>query len=165
MNHNNRIREVNDRNKETEDKIFFYTPYFYAFDNFSAHAIEIWGKLFLTSEHAYQWKKYEKSAPDLAEKIFASRSASEVKLISDSNKDKVDPNFHKKKLAVMEEIIRAKAQQHPRVVEKLMMTQEKEIIENSPYDDFWGIGPDGNGQNHLGKLWMKLRDELRASLQ
>jgi len=151
----------NDRNKETDDKIFFYTPYFYAFDNFSAHAVELWGKLFLTSEHAYQWKKYEKHAPDLAEAILAARSATAVKMISDLNKDKVDPDFWKIKLNVMEEILREKAKQHPRVVEKLLETKDKEIVENSPYDDFWGIGPNGNGENHLGKLWMKLRDELR----
>lgn len=60
----------------------------------------------------------------------------------------------------MEEILRAKLAQHPRIQEKLLETKNKQIIENSPYDDFWGIGPENNGQNHLGKVWMKLRDEL-----
>ncbi len=86
-----------DRNRETDNEVFFYTPYFYAFDNFSAHAVEIWGKLFMTSEHAYQWKKYETHAPDLAEAIFLARSPSAVKKISDANKDKVDPDFSNKK--------------------------------------------------------------------
>jgi hypothetical protein len=38
----------NDFNKETEDAIHFYTPIFYAFDNFSPYTVEIWGKKFQT---------------------------------------------------------------------------------------------------------------------
>ncbi len=53
-----------DLNIETDAEILFYTPYYHVFDNFSAHAVEIWGKLFPTSEHAYQWKKFEESAPE-----------------------------------------------------------------------------------------------------
>jgi domain of unknown function (DUF1768) len=35
------------------------------------------------------------------------------------------------------------------------------IVEDSPKDDFWGWGSNRNGQNNLGKLWMKLREELK----
>lgn len=35
------------------------------------------------------------------------------------------------------------------------------IVEDSPKDDFWGWRPNRNGQNNLGKLWMKLREELK----
>ncbi len=41
------------------------------------------------------------------------------------------------------------------------MTLFYPIVEYSPVDAYWGWGPRKNGQNHLGKLWMKLRDELR----
>lgn len=34
--------------------IKFYTDKYYAFDNFSAHAVEYGGKIYPTSEHAYQ---------------------------------------------------------------------------------------------------------------
>jgi len=43
----------------------------------------------------------------------------------------------------------------------LLETGEKELLENSPVDAYWGVGPTGDGLNHLGKLWMKLRDELQ----
>ena len=41
-----------------------------------------------------------------------------------------------------------------------MSTKDYIIVEDSPKDNFWGWGKDRTGENHLGKLWMKLRDEL-----
>jgi hypothetical protein len=34
------------------------------------------------------------------------------------------------------------------------------LIENSWRDDFWGWGPNRDGKNQLGKLWMEIRSEL-----
>ncbi len=106
-------------------------------------------------------KKFEESAPELAQAIFEARNPYAVKEISDSNKDKVHPNFQDKKLEIMEEILRAKLKQHPSVREKLLKTGQKVIIENSPSDDYWGAGREGKGENHLGKIWMKLREEIK----
>ncbi len=36
-----------------------------------------------------------------------------------------------------------------------------DIVEDSPKDDFWGWGPNRDGRNELGKIWMRLRSELR----
>jgi hypothetical protein len=41
---------------------------------------------------------------------------------------------------------------------------DRELIEDSWRDDFWGWGPHRNGKNMLGKLWMEIRSELRAAL-
>ena len=35
------------------------------------------------------------------------------------------------------------------------------IVEDFPKDDFLGWGSNRNGQNNLGKLWMKLREGLK----
>ncbi|OGI90475.1 hypothetical protein A2911_02710 [Candidatus Nomurabacteria bacterium RIFCSPLOWO2_01_FULL_40_15] len=146
-----------DFNKETNQAVYFFTPPHYALDNFSAFSVEIWGKLFMTSEHAYQWKKYHVNHLDIAEEIFTAGSSHQVKKISDANKDKVSSDFHKDKIYIMEEILRVKLQQHEKVQRTLKETGSKEIIENNPNDEFWGIGS-GNGQNMLGKIWMKIRD-------
>ena len=149
----------NDLNKETDHAVYFYTPEFYVFDNFSAFAIKIWERIFPTSEHAYQWKKYSDSQPDIAELIFNASSPNATKKIADANKDKVAPGWHEHKTGIMEEILRAKLHQHEKVREALLRTGDREIVENSPADDFWGAGPNGTGRNELGKLWMKLRTE------
>ena len=51
-------------------------------------------------------------------------------------------------------------EQNPYVKKKLLETKDYLIVEDSPKDSYWGWGEDRNGENHLGKLWMKLRDEL-----
>ncbi len=146
---------------ETEEAVYFFTPPFYTLDNFSAYIVKIWGKKFLTSEHAYQWKKYSISHPDIADQILNTTNPSDAKKIADAHRADVSPNWEKEKADVMKEIIRAKIQQHEKVQRVLTKTGDKEIFENSPNDSFWGVGPEGTGQNMLGKIWMQLRDELR----
>ena len=147
-------------NKETEKEVFFYTPKFYALDNFSAFVVEIWNKKFPTSEHAYQWRKYYEVHPSIAEEIFNATSPNQVKKIADMYVKDVPQEFHDNKIPIMEEILRAKVTQHDKVLRTLQETGDREIIENSPTDSFWGIGPERNGQNMLGKLWTKIRDDL-----
>jgi ribA/ribD-fused uncharacterized protein len=138
--------------------INFYTPKFYVFNNFSAHAIEFRGKLYPTCEHAYQATK----CTDLLgqEAIRNARSPLQAKtLANDTYKAAKDPDWGSKKVAVVEEILRAKLAQHPEAQEALRESGHEEIVEDSPTDYFWGEGTDGSGQNMFGKLWMKLRDE------
>lgn len=150
---------IRDLNKEDSDSIYFFTPPYYVLDNFSAFQVEIWGKVFMTPEHAYQWKKYSEDYPDIAESIFNAKSPHDTKKIADANKDKVSEEFHANKPEIMKEILRAKLGQHEKVKKTLVQTGNKKIIENNQKDEFWGIGT-GNGKNMLGKLWMELRDNI-----
>ena len=52
-----------------------------------------------------------------------------------------------------------KIEQHPEIKENLINTGFRQIIYNSKYNDYWGIGS-GKGQNILGKLWEEIRKEL-----
>jgi len=42
----------------------------------------------------------------------------------------------------------------------LLSTGEEELVENSPWDEFWGCGRNGEGLNWLGRLLMEIRDNL-----
>lgn len=42
----------------------------------------------------------------------------------------------------------------------LLGTGDAVLVEDSPIDDYWGIGENGDGQNMLGKLLMELRSKL-----
>jgi predicted NAD-dependent protein-ADP-ribosyltransferase YbiA (DUF1768 family) len=64
----------------------------------------------------------------------------------------------------MTEIIRAKYEQHPLVQETLRKSGRRTIVETNATDAFWGWGPDTKGENMLGKIWMKLRDEIPPDL-
>jgi ribA/ribD-fused uncharacterized protein len=138
--------------------IKFYTPRFYVFNNFSAHAIEFRGELYPTSEHAYQAAKC--TDPRGREEIRNARSPSQAKtLANEIFRDAKDPDWECRKVAVLEEILRAKLAQHPEAQEALRESGQEDIVEDSPTDYFWGEGADGSGQNMLGKLWMKIRAE------
>ena len=43
----------------------------------------------------------------------------------------------------------------------LLSTGDREIIEDSPLDSYWGCGKDGKGGNMLGKLLTRVRTEIR----
>jgi len=111
-----------------------------------------------TSEHAYQAAKFRSG--EFQERIMYADSAHDAKVRARSLSEYVRPDWDDVKLGVMEEICRAKLEQHEFIQESLRKTGDREIIEDSPKDAFWGWGPDQKGENHLGKIWMKLRDEM-----
>ena len=140
--------------------MYFFTPAFSPLENFSAHGVAIWEKIFPTVEHAFHWKKFSSVAPGIAAEILAARSPHAAKKIADANKAKIPADWINIRVEIMERILKAKAEQHEDVREALHRTGNRTIVENSPVDDFWGIGPNGKGENMVGKILMKIRDSL-----
>jgi len=149
---------------ETSGKIVgFYEREYYVFSNFSSFAVKWKGKLWPTSEHAYQASRFIGENPKIVEKIFKAKSADEAYKIAQENlKDDFD-QYGDADIKNMEDIVRHKLKQNPYVAHKLIQTGEREIVEDSPKDSFWGWGAKRNGRNELGKIWMKLRDEIAES--
>lgn len=148
--------------KETT-AILFYESEYYMFSNFASFAVKYNGLLWATSEHAYQAAKFEdKEVVDL---IHKSLSSHDCKKIARVHKEKINPIWDSVKVSVMEDIIRTKISMHPYIREKILETGDREIIEDSPKDSFWGRGPDFKGRNELGKVWMKMRSELHSKQQ
>lgn len=143
---------------DTEDRILFYENEFYVFSNFSSFAIEWKGRLWMTSEHAYHSEKFEDT--ELVEQIYNSRSAHDAMKIAYANRDKYRKDWDDVKLDIMKQILIAKVNQHPYVKKKLMDSGNKQLIEDSWRDSYWGWGPNKDGENHLGKLWMEVRSEM-----
>ena len=54
--------------------------------------------------------------------------------------------------------------QHENLLLLLLGTGNLDLIEHSPYDSYWGDGPDGRGQNKLGRLLMRLRHFFQLTL-
>ena len=138
----------------------FYPREFFMFDNFSSFQVDIWGKTWPTSEHAYQASHFFETSPELANRIAAAASAHDAFKLAKANADKAPANWEDIKLGIMEEIVRTKLSQHYYIQQKLLQTGEADIIEDSPKDSYWGWGQDRRGRNELGKIWMKLRAEL-----
>lgn len=152
---------------DTPRRVFFYEQDFYVLSNFSAFTIQWKGLRFDTSEAVYHWEKFNN--PDLTpyerdvlESIRLAPSAHEAFKIGQEHKRLRRPDWDNVKVDIMRQILRAKAEQHEYVYRKLLATGDRDLVENSWRDDYWGWGPNRDGQNMLGKLWMELRDEIRA---
>jgi hypothetical protein len=144
-----------------DKQVFFYEQDFYVLSNFSAFRVEWKGCTFDTSEAAYHWEKFpdEQEVRDI---ILDAPSAHEAFKIAESQKMFRRPDWDEVKVGVMRDILRAKAEQHEYVRRKLLATGDRELVEDSWRDDVWGWGPNRDGQNLLGKLWMEVRTELRG---
>jgi len=148
---------------DTPERVCFYEQDFYVLSNFSSFRVFIYGRDFDTSEHAYHWKKFATTDRITADLVANACSAHESLKLATEKRALRRKDWDQVKVDVMREILRAKVHQHDYVKKKLLATGDRELVENSWRDDFWGWGPNRDGQNVLGKLWMEVRAELQAA--
>jgi len=106
-----------------------------------------------SSEAAYQAAKCS------VEKVLDARKARSL-----GQKVAVKPDWEEIKLNTMYRILRAKFTQNSNLRQALLDTQDAYLEEtNYWHDTFWGVY-NGKGENHLGRLLMVVRDELREGI-
>ena len=131
------------------DKLYPLDQYEKFFGTFSAHAIEVDGTLYPTVEHSYHVSRYADNG--VREEIRTAKSPYLAWEISQKYKSSQLPDFDTKKVEVMEELCRAKLQQHADVKAALTTSGDDVIVKNFP-DSFWGIGKNGIGKNVMGVM-------------
>lgn len=144
--------------------ILFYAtkdPYG-AFSNFAAYPIVVRGVEWRTNEHYFQAQKFAGTAHE--EVIRRVASPAVAARMGRSRQRPLRPDWETVKDDIMLEAIRAKFMQHPALARLLLDTGKAPIVEHTPRDRYWGDGGDGSGRNMLGKLLMRVRDELRAQV-
>ncbi|WP_371801801.1 NADAR family protein [Candidatus Lokiarchaeum ossiferum] len=149
-------------NEDKRHTIFFYRASGkYGFlSNLYKAEIFFDGRNFPTSEHAYQFGKFLE--PETAEWVMKAPKPHLVAIVSHGLFAwDIVPKWNLLKVKRMEEVIQAKFLQHPKLAKKLFQTGNAELIEKSKMDNFWGNGKKGNGKNMLGKLLMKIREEIK----
>ena len=144
---------------DNDNQIFFYEQNYYPFSNFSSFQVYWKGYRWMTAEHAYHSEKFI-NYPDIVELLKQTTSAHDAFKLAAFYKDKYVENWDDIKLNIMEQILTAKIEQHPYVKKKLFDSGDKELIENSWRDSYWGWGDNKDGENNLGKTWMKVRDKI-----
>ena len=130
-----------------------------AFSNFSRHSVNLDGKLWPTSEHYFQAKKF--LPEDLQEKIRLCEGPGSAAQLGRDKTLPLRDDWEEVKDDVMRTVIRAKFTQYDDLNVLLLGTGHEHIIEDSPIDYYWGYGADGTGKNMLGRILMEVRDELR----
>lgn len=148
---------------DTDNEVFFYERDFYPLSNFSAFSLVWDGIKFKTSEAAYHWEKFPGHFT-LQTKIRSAASAHAAFKLAEAHRAERRKDWDDVKVGIMRGILRAKVAQHEYVYRKLLATGDRTLIEDSWRDDFWGWGPNRDGQNTLGKLWMEIRSELRSAI-
>ena len=147
--------------KKENESILFYEHEFYVCSNFSSFEVVWQGKNWKTSEHAYQAAKFEDTM--IRQEIQRARSSHDaMKLAKIVYNIHIRKDWRDMKLQVMEDIVREKLSQHFYIQKKLLQSGDRNLVEDSPRDSYWGWGPNKDGENNLGQIWMKLRDELKS---
>ena len=132
-------------------------------DNFSAFGFEMNGEYFQTSEHAFQYLKYVDTNKDIANKIKESFSPNDARNIAHENKKFRLSNWSDVKYQNMEKVLRLKVEQNPIVKDVLLNTKDYIIAENCIDEDKdWGLDNNNQGDNNLGKIWMKIREDIKG---
>ena len=127
-----------------------------------------------SSEHAYQAQKFKDQAIKL--RVAALLTPGEAKRFPREHPElqtySSRADWDQRKLYVMERVIKAKFQQHPKLAQMLKETMPHELVEEGWWhDNFYGTCTCGNrdgrhkrcllpGKNHLGRILMLERKSL-----
>ncbi len=134
---------------DPDDPLSSYAPF--AFDLDDGH----WPSV----EHYYQAMRF--ADPDDRAPILATRDPAAAATIARKRRRAARPDWDSVKEVFMTRGTYIKCRSHAAVADALLATGERQIIENSQYDYFWGCGRDTRGRNAFGNLLMAVRARLR----
>ena len=134
---------------------------YYEFTNFYERPILIDNKNWNTSGHYFQAQKFV-GTPYLERIRHMQRLQDAFDFSREPTLSQwLRSDWEKVKLSVMYKALLAKFSQHKDLKDLLLQTGNRELIEHTSNDSYWGDGGDGRGQNNLGKLLMRVRNVLR----
>ena len=124
--------------------------------NFYPARVTYGGVTYSTVEHAYQASK----TLDIPERVLISAMPTPGNAKREGRHVTLRPDWENVKLVIMEELLQQKFA-IPELRKALLDTGNSILIEGNNWgDSFWGTYH-GIGANHLGKLLMKIREELK----
>ncbi len=153
---------------EVRDEVrFFKKGKYFEFSNFYPVTVEFEGKIYPSTEHIFQAHKFVYPGAGVTELEFAES----IRLLptallafraGKSRKVRINPKWEVYKVVLMKKIVRVKFSQVP-LRALLLSTGKKSIVENSPYDSFWGakVVRGKPGRNMLGQILEEVREEMR----
>ena len=130
--------------------------------NFYPSAIELDSVLYPTVEHAFQAAK----TFDADERYKLQIAPTPAAVKHAGRRVKLRSDWESVKVGIMEGLVRDKFTRHPELAEALLGTGDADLIEGNTWNDrTWGMTRDRKsgqwiGKNHLGRILMKVRDEL-----
>lgn len=124
--------------------------------NFHLSPVEFEGVVYPSVEHAFQAAKTVD--PEERERVRTAKTPAEAK--RRGRRVTLREGWDMLRIDVMYDLLKIKFSDRG-LAGMLLETGDDELVEGNWWNDrFWGVCK-GHGQNNLGKLLMKVRDELR----
>ena len=159
--------------KITDTHIYFWHG---IYSNWYPVEIDSAAGKFANTEQLFMWCKAKFFKDDeILSKILATSNPRDVKALGRLVKNYNDSEWDKVRFDYMVGVNNIKFSQHKYLLDQLLATGDKVIVEASPYDKVWGVGlleddplildeKNWKGQNLLGKALMKVRENFNRSL-
>ena len=139
------------------NKIDSFTGDFFFLSNFYNAPVRYNGFEFQNNEAAFQSAKAPKQMA-----LFCNLNPSQAKRLGRSVKLRED--WEDVKDDVMYQVCKAKFTQNKELGKRLIGTEDAVLIEGNTWRDrIWGVYK-GRGENRLGKILMRIREEIRGEL-
>lgn len=113
-------------------------------------------------EHYYQAMKYNGS---FKEKIRAKTHPLDARKMGRNIFRRKRSDWKKIRNTVMTRAVYTKCKAHPQVAEALLATGNTPLANNRFGEYYWGVGRDGRGENHYGKILQNVRERLTMEAQ
>ena len=126
---------------------------------YSRHGFDLDGFYWPSVAHYFEGMKFADA--DLQAKIREARHPRDARKLARRNFWKVRKDWKKIQRVIMTRGTYAKCRTHPEVAQALLATGDRELVEHSLYDNYWGCGRDLRGYNYYGKMLMDVRNRLR----
>jgi len=143
--------------------------------HFYPSVFELDGEVWPTVEHYYQAQKSD--CADYKAAVRATQTPGEAKRLAAQptaprriSKDSwfklhgrlPRSDWYEVKLAIMRRADAAKYEQNTDLAQRLLETGDAELVEDSPAEPYWGVGPNNDGSNWAGRVLMEVRHTLRS---
>ncbi len=140
------------------------------FSNFHPCRFTLDDKVFENSEQAFMYKKAKMFGDEeIAAQILKSSDPKQVKHLGRLVLNFDNHIWEKKRVSIMYDVVATKFDQNPKLMDLLVNTHPKSLVEASPYDKIWGIGLSATdsralsrdtwqGENLLGDILTEIRD-------
>lgn len=131
--------------------------------NFYPCDVPFGGLIYPTSEHAYQAQKFVRTSPKRAKQIHEAESPWEAAKLGRDRNVSIRSDWDGVRVQVMYSVVRAKFFHYGNrdIAEQLVGTGEQ-LLEEHFEDSFWGNAYGEGGKNWLGRVLMRVRDDLRG---
>ncbi len=139
-------------------------PYFQFTNVVGGYPIDLDGTRWPSTEHYFQAQKFKgnKSAQNQLLALRPGRAVQQKAQDLAKQHDTPADWHQRSKFEAMLTAVRAKFNQHSRLQKTLLGTGNAVIIEDAGAADAeWGAGADGKGNNHLGRMLMLIRQEIK----